>query len=206
MKKWVTLLAYGPSLAMWEQEIKGEVWAMNLVEKFIDQIGAPQILDLVTTRFDMHGMERWDEVFYKSMSRGGWHVEWMEKTGGRVISRYGERGTTAYPLDDVERMLGIEKVTDRWGQPFWWAQIIYMLGLALYEGFDGIHIIGADLVAKGYREQREGFNYLLGYAFARGIEVTGETVARGAVIQRYGYDDLSGLRESESTKITFIKP
>ena len=195
--KWVTLLAYGQSLYRFTPEVNGELWTMNDVETFIEKAGCPEIIGLVTTRFDMHNWGRMSD------RRKNLHLDWMKRTEGRVITQWGNDGTSAYPLGDVEEFFGIKKVTDKWGQPFWWASMCYMLALAIYEGFRHIHILGCDIVSEGYREERESINYLLGFAEARGVEVTGKTMASGAKILRYGYDDIVHLKGSDCTTIRF---
>ena len=197
--KWVTLLAYGPSLFRYPPEIRGELWVMNEVESFVEKAGCPEILDFVTTRFEMHKWDKIKEQMVGDRSRAQSHLDF----GGRVITQWGNDGTTKYPLGEVEDFLGVKKVTDRWGLPFWWASMTYMLGLALHEGFKHIHILGCDIVTEGYREERESINYLLGWAEARGVEVTGKTMTSGAKILRYGYDEIIHMKGSDCTTFRF---
>ena len=75
---------------------------------------------------------------------------------------------TEYPLDEVSSLIG----------DYYNSTIAYMLGLAIYEGYEKIALWGVDLIGQGgwghadeYMDERPNVEYLLGFARGKGIEV-----------------------------------
>jgi hypothetical protein len=97
----------------------------------------------------------------------------------------------AYPLMDVMNTLG---AVDKHADPaFFSSSIAYMLGLAIHEKFNEIHIYGVDLVAKDeYVNQRHNTAYLIG--LARGLGISVYLPPKAALLKfpyLYGYQEFS---------------
>ena len=76
--------------------------------------------------------------------------------------------STEYPLGAVSELVG----------DYYNSSIAYMLGLAIYEGYDKIALWGVDLIGQGgwghadeYMDERPNVEYLLGFARGKGIDV-----------------------------------
>lgn len=66
----------------------------------------------------------------------------------------------------------IEKIIKQFG-PYMTSSVSYMIALAIHEGCDEIKLFGVDMAAKmEYTYQRNGIEYLLGWAMGMGIKVT----------------------------------
>ena len=100
------------------------------------------------------------EFFGKDLFRIGHLV----KTGRQSSSGNGE----------VEEMVvdGPQDMVDTTGEPYLTSSIAYELAMAIYEGFEEIHLYGVDLVTDAeYAWQKPGVEFLLGFAMGQGIRV-----------------------------------
>jgi len=93
-----------------------------------------------------------------------------------------------YPIEDVIEFLSkYDKYADG---DYFVSSIAYMLALAMYEGFEEIHLYGIDLIDKDeYAHQRPNAEYLIGLARGMGISVfIPEQSALLKHTHRYGYE------------------
>jgi len=94
-----------------------------------------------------------------------------------------------YPIEEVTDMLG---GWTRSGEKMrlFTSSFDYMLALAIYEGYDEIEIIGAEMSSSSeYKYQREGFAFWHGFALGRGIRVKQHAPTQLLYKpRRYGYD------------------
>lgn len=93
----------------------------------------------------------------------------------------------AYPYDEVVNSLQLDEYSN--GEYFV-SSIAYMIGLAIYEQFEEIHLYGIDLIDDDeYAYQRPNTEYLLGLARGRGIKVyIPEESSLLKFSYRYGYE------------------
>jgi len=78
-----------------------------------------------------------------------------------------------YPLEDIINEFGVERLDNsNIKDAYFTNSISFMTALAIYEGFEEIHIYGVDMaVNEEYGEQRPSCEYYLGIARGRGIKI-----------------------------------
>ena len=157
-----------------------EIWGLNRGMIFMPR---------ADRRFEMHGAN----IFASQDRRPGSHVEWLKAFSGPVYvhARFQELGENqvVYPLmeladffgpwvlrigeqDEKGRMLNNAIIRDTTREPYLNSSIAYEIGLAIYEGFEEIHLYGVDLQTEAeYAWQKPGVEHLLGFAAGRGIKV-----------------------------------
>jgi len=111
----------------------------------------------------------------------------------------------SYPLKEVSRFIFGKRLL-KGGDPRspFLSSVDYMMGLAIYEGFERIELYGVEMGSDTeYRYQREGIKFFVGNAVARGIEVYAPENATLFSGKKYGYEggqmifrqDLERLKE-----------
>lgn len=134
-----------------------------------------EIWGLGTERFKLPRADRWFEmhsepqlIFYYDKIRGGKfaaHMRFLASLKCPVYMQQPHRlvpNSVTYPLSEVVKECG----------RCFSSSVSYMLGLAIYEGFQGIGMWGVDMTSKEeYQYQWAGVQYLLALAKARGIHV-----------------------------------
>ena len=170
--KTVCILGMAPTtrdLVMEEPE-GPEIWGLNQAHIYYP----PEQLARFTRWFQIHP---WDEMVMVQRPEHH-HLDFLA-TCPVPVFLHEERTEVPlgvrYPIEEVRANLGRDYLT---GGPS------YMLALAIYEGFHRIKIYGMDMAnSTEYFEQRPCFEWLIGVAEGRGIEVwlpEGSSIMRGA--------------------------
>jgi hypothetical protein len=135
------------------------------------------------------------------------HVDWLkqEPAGGRPIycqEHYDEiPASVRFPKDEINewfRRNGGQMLPEAPSLPdgyfaadYYTSTPAQMMALAIYEGFEEIHLYGIDMLqAEEYFYQRSGVEYYVGFARARGIKVyIPQTSALCKANYVYGYSE-----------------
>lgn len=130
--------------------------------------------------FDMHPIWHLTTPKYNMLP----HWEWLQQEHDfpiYMMEHVAEvPASVRYPLEDVLENLGVAYMT---------SSASYMLGLALLEGFSRIEIYGLDMGSTTeYAYQKAGFEWLLGVAMGRGVEVVLPKNSQLMNAVLYGYD------------------
>ena len=159
-----------------------EVWGLNRGHIFHQPSQARIVPGTVADRwFDMHGKDIWSS----QDRRPGKHQDFLANFPGPVYlhEKYPELpNALAYPLKEMAEEFGAnlfrrsvktpDKTVDTKNAPYLSSSIAYEIALAIYEGFEEIHLYGVDLNTESeYAWQKPGVEYLLGVAVGRGIKV-----------------------------------
>ena len=165
----------------WENE-EMEVWSMN-------------------ERYKHGNIKRWDRWFqmhpYENCTRENNqndkdHPEWLRKKHNFPIymqSYFSDiPNSLEYPLDEVSEYLGRKYFT---------SGASYMLALAMYMGFTKIGIYGFDMAnSTEYSRQRANFEWMLGLAQGKGIELVMPPQTKLLKDKIYGYEHImTGYRQ-----------
>lgn len=90
---------------------------------------------------------------------------------GHVIKIAGKQTASGGPAEMLV-VDGQEDKRDTTGEPYLTSSIAYEIALAIYEGFEEIHLYGVDLNTEAeYAWQKPGVEFLLGWAAGHGIKV-----------------------------------
>ena len=96
----------------------------------------------------------------------------------------------SYPIDEIsDYLFGNLLSRGENTQDFFSSSFDYMMGMAIYEGWDIIELYGFEMGSlTEYRYQREGAAFFIGQAIARGIQV--ELPKKSVLLRarRYGYE------------------
>lgn len=129
-----------------------EIWGINELYRFMD--------------IEKHGFTRWFEIHERPVIDGD--KEHIASLGRFPIPVYMQkhyediRASVPFPKAEVEENCGTNYFT---------SSIAWMLGLALLEGFEEIHVYGVDMAQETeYFEQRACCEFLIGVAAGRGIK------------------------------------
>lgn len=134
--------------------------------------------------FEMHGRH----IFTLQDRRPGNHVDYLHNFPGPIYMHQSEPevpNSIALPLEELANMLGpwFWRVfqPDRYGamttkstedEPYLSSSIAFEIALAIYEGFEEIHLFGIDLNTDSeYAWQKPGVEFLIGFAGGRGQKV-----------------------------------
>ena len=139
--------------------------------------------------WEMHG----EHIYTWQQRRPGKHMDWLKNFPGPVYMHRPDPGlpnSVAYPLAEVAADIGpyiwrvgktdkktngltdLDAMRDSTGEPYLSASIAYEIALAIYEGFEEIHLYGVDLNTDAeYAWQKPVVEFLLGVAAGRGIRV-----------------------------------
>ena len=132
--------------------------------------------------------DRWFEIHaennIKNSFRDARHFEWLKQCQIPVYmtKKYKEiKACKVYPIDLMVKEYG----------PIFSSSIAEMMAMAIYEGFDEIHLYGVDMaLTKEYGAQKSGCEYFIGLAVGLGIKVY---IPLNSDLMRvgfqYGYDD-----------------
>ena len=178
--KAVTLLGFGPS-SKGEIQVQGEVWSLNNCYDAIPK----KAMKLCTRIFEMHDPAK--RKGKKDVGRDGkphwWHLDEEGKKGRRIIMQDVDSQITnseAYQLAQIQAKTGIQRLYT--GSP------IYMLAMAICEGYTHIRVYGLDQLDREHLLQREGWLFWIGYALGQGIQISGALTAMDRYTKLYGYD------------------
>jgi len=178
-RKAVTLIGFGPSAQANTLTAIGEVWTINNGYDVL----CPELYKHCTRIFEMHNRN-------KLVERDGVHC----KHHWRNLGKQGNlrRIIMQMPHDDLagsERLPIDAIVESNPKQMDWFAgSPIYMMAMAIYEGYNHIRIYGIDQLDWEHINQRECFAAWVSYAVGLGITVDGELSYLKKYTKRYGYD------------------
>ena len=111
-----------------------------------------------------------------------WHLDQLAKQGRRIIMQEPHleiANSEAYPLQQIIHTLD-GKIFG--GSP------IYMLAMAILEGYNAIRIYGLDQSDWQHTVQRTAWAYWVGLAKGRGIRIDGALTFMSPYSKNYGYD------------------
>jgi len=142
------------------QGLDGEVWGLNSLYRLREVRGARW-----TRWFDMHALD-----YLQKHATKRW--QWCKalKIPCYLLDSHPEiRCSVAYPLEAVEKYL-LQRFQSEPG--YLTSSLSYMMGLALYEGFEEIRLYGIDLSDRAEVVfERPGLEYLIGLARGSGVRV-----------------------------------
>jgi len=157
----------------------GEVWTINNGYSVL----CPPLYERCTRIFEMHDREK---LIARDRRDGEHHWRELGKQGDtrRIIMQE--------PHDDIpssERLPIDAIVASNPPQMDWFAgSPVYMLAMAIYEGFNHIRIYGLDQLDWEHISQRECFASWCSYALGKGIKLDGVQRYLEKYTKRYGYD------------------
>lgn len=189
--RYVVLVGLSPTSRNWvadEEEPGTEIWGLNHAHA----VFSPQIVNQFTRWFQIHP---WEEMAARQETHHK-HLEWLaEATIPIYLSerRPEVPSSLRYPREEVLASLGMT------GLDYLTSSVSYMLALAIHEGFNKIKILGIDLsTKKEYIDERPNFEFLLGIAHARGVEILVPDVSpilKGAPYAKPGGISFDRLRD-----------
>lgn len=130
-----------------------EIWGINELYRFMD--------------VEKHGFTRWFEIHERPVIDA-------DKDHIATLGRFPIPVYMQQHYDDVLPSVPFPKheVEEDCGTKYFTSSIAWMLGLALLEGFEEIHVYGVDMAQETeYFEQRPACEFLLGLAAGRGIKI-----------------------------------
>ncbi len=143
----LVIVGRGPGWEKAKEETADQVWAVSTVFLLLSASSAPP--DLI---FQLH-----DKSLYES---------WLKDQGGSVVLM---RPDADLPSAKV---LPAAALIAKYGHKFA-SSFVWMMALAIEQGFDEISIHGVHLAHKTeYAVQRDSFFYFYGVAEARGVKIT----------------------------------
>jgi len=161
MLKTVAIVGLAPTTShLVAQEPPGiEVWGLNQGHALF----TPEVMGQFTRWFQVHP---WEEMVVCQNPELE-HLEFLRTTHLPVyleeLNPEGCPNGVRYPYEEVCQTIGGTYLT---------SAPAYMLALAIHEGFQRINVYGVDMAnATEYQDQRPCFEFLLGMALARGIQV-----------------------------------
>lgn len=165
-----------------------EIWGINELYQFMN--------------VEQHGFTRWFEIHERKLVEAdSKHIDTLKRFPIPVYMQQQHPDITpsvVFPKVEVEENCGTKYFT---------SSIAWMLGLALLEDFDEIHVYGVDMAQETeYFEQRPACEYLLGVAQGRGkkIYVPPSSDLLKAVGQ-YGWAEESDFRLKLNERIKWLE-
>ncbi len=128
-----------------------EIWGINQL-----YLAYKSVVPHTTRWFQIHHRESYDQAV-----RDHKHHDWLKEQTKFPIYMQRQEETVPmsipYPKDEIVEHFGL----------YFTNSISWMLALAIYEGFEAIHIYGVDMAQDDeYREQRPSVEWLIGWAQA----------------------------------------
>ena len=166
-RKKVAIVGFAPSwnLAPFKDE-SFEIWGLNELYKYFSQMP-----DAVADRwFEIHSP---DSPSKNTPEHRKWLAEcpipvYMQEHFDDIPN------SIEYPRKEIKEYFGKNFIVDENGAAFtdYSNSISWMIALAIYEGFEEIHVYGVDMAQKSeYAWQRSSCQYFLGYAAGKGIKL-----------------------------------
>ena len=156
-KKKVAILGYTPSRSKAPfDDPSFEIWGLNDLYKQDD-----------ITRWDRWFQIHTPEDVNENKNRVQWHKLLVDYAQWDCPVYFQEaipglKNSVKYPLDEIVAHFG----------RYFTNSISYMIALAIYEGFEEIHVYGVDMsTATEYAHQRPSCEYFLGWAKGAGIKI-----------------------------------
>ena len=132
-----------------------EIWGLNQL-----YVKYPRIVQFATRWFQIHH----EDIFLEGDHRT---FDWMNEElpfPVYVQEQYVDDFPCSVPFPKHE-------LVERFGT-YWGSQVAWMLGLAIYEGFEEIHLYGVHMALEDeWTMQKEGCEYYIGMARGLGIKV-----------------------------------
>lgn len=194
---------HGEHIVSWENRRPGK--HVEWLNNFPGPVYMHQKIDLVKNSV-AYPLQAMADYFGKDLLRIGHMTKTTQQSasGGEV---------------ELMAVSGPDDLADSTGEPYLSSSIAYELALAIYEGFEEIHLYGVDLVTDAeYAWQKPGVEYLLGFALGKGIRVVlpvncpllrGTLYGRGFLSERpdhMSYENLAARqaslnKEAEKTQL-----
>jgi hypothetical protein len=134
-----------------------EIWGLNQL-----YIAFPKIVQHATRWFQIHDRKSYDQTVQRDHS----HHEWLAKQ--RAFPIYMQRREPDIPASvpfPKEKILSMFR-------RYFTNSISWEIALAIYEGFEEIHIYGVDMAQSSeYSYERPSVEYFCGFAEGRGIKL-----------------------------------
>ena len=165
-----------------------EIWTLNEAHAF------PEWMKRADRWFQIHETDSWKRYIAKRDVRG--HADWL-RANPMDIPIYMQ-----YQRDDVPNSVGypLHEVVDLAFKNFWrgtekvkyfTSTLAYMMGIAVYEGFERIEIYGFELSEEiEYLEQKACAEWWIGFAMGRDIEVWTPENCQIMYSSLYGGDEI----------------
>ena len=136
---------------------------------------------------------------------------------GHMVDRPAKPESSSGAVQDM-LVSGPDDIHTTVGEPYLSSSIAYEIALAIYEGFDEIHVYGVDLVTDAeYAWQKPGVEFLLGWAAGHGTKVVlpancpllkGTLYGRGYLSERpeqMSYEQLSNRMGSIQKEVEAVQ-
>ena len=159
-KKKVAIVGFAPSSMTDVRQLFGdpdfEIWAINQL-----YIAFPAITENATRWFQIHHRHSYDQA-----ARDHKHHDWLAEQNRFPIYMQVKESDIPMSIEFPK-----DEITDHFGRYFT-NSISWQIALAIYEGFEAIHVYGVDMAQnEEYSEQRPSCEYFLGWARGAGIKV-----------------------------------
>jgi hypothetical protein len=158
-RKKVAIVGFAPS---WNKapfaDREFEIWGLNELYMYFEKV-------------EGHRWDRWFEIhqrklIFESDRQGPEHLKKLAsmKCPVYMLDHYDDIPTSVkYPLEEIMKYFDTNYFTN---------SISYMLALAIYEGYEEIHVYGVDMATDTeYETQRASCEYFIGVAWGKGIKV-----------------------------------
>lgn len=152
-------LAPSTRLGFLHEPLGTEIWTLNNAYKCF----TPEELTKFTRWFQIHPKEEWEANNAKELEA------YRAFLNGLSVPLYMDDvhpeypNSVRYPLEEIIQGLGYDYFT---------SSIAYLIALAIFEGFEELHIFGVEMVfGTEYVHERPCVEFWLGVAHARGIEL-----------------------------------
>jgi hypothetical protein len=164
-----------------------EIWGINELYRFMD--------------IEKYGFTRWFEIHERSVIDA-------DKDHIATLGRFPLPVYMQQHYPDVTPSVPFPKaeVEEDCGTQYFTSSIAWMLGLALLEGFEEIHVYGVDMAQETeYFEQRPACEFLLGMAAGRGVKIhVPKTSDLMKTVGQYGWAGESDFRVKLDERIAWL--
>jgi len=134
-----------------------EIWGLNQL-----YLAFPEIVGYATRWFQIHS-----RVSYDNAIRDIKHHEWLSKQVKFPIYMQ-----TKEPDIPMSIPFPVKEIGEAFPRKYFTNSISWEIALAIYEGFEDIHIYGVDMAQEDeYSEQRPSVEYFIGIADGKGINL-----------------------------------
>jgi hypothetical protein len=165
-----------------------EFWGINELYRFID--------------LEQYGFTRWFEIHERSVID-------VDKDHIATLGQFPIPVYMQQHYDDILPSVEYPKaeVEENCGTTYFTSSIAWMLGLALAEGFEEIHVYGVDMAQETeYFEQRAACEFLIGMAAGRGVKIhVPKTSDLLKAVGQYGWAGDSDFRTKLDERIKWLE-
>lgn len=159
---------------------------------------------------DMHQVVKGFHRIFEMHPRKGYLENYVCSNGLRQIDALASFEVPVYMLERHEDIpysipYPINDVVNKLGRRYFRSTIDYMIALAIYEGFEEIHIYGVDMaVDTEYGTQRPSCEYWIGLAEGKGINVflpNNCDLLKAYYLYGYNYNDQTDFQMKARAKV-----